>query len=318
MNDVFSPDNPLLDGPGPSEPGAVVPSAGDGGSGVAVVSGAARRGAVRRGAVGRVDPFGLRMLVITWCLWLLVSWSITLAIGATVHAVRWVVFSAVFGLMAVWPALRLSQQLPWRHHGGRGGRPHVARSAGALGRHELSASPSMRVLGTLLDWVCLVSVFQVVVWPLMLVGRWSAQQTLWLDLTVASWSLLTGVLVGLGRVLPMNGSRVGAMVLCVLLFLGEPVLMALGGVGFLDPASGGLSGGGAWRMRISPIQALWELTTTVQPYDPSGWVPAIVSTAAAAGLGWLVLWVMAWRVRGGSGVGPGGSGESGVACDARA
>ncbi|MEZ6192002.1 MAG: hypothetical protein R3C45_12050 [Phycisphaerales bacterium] len=227
---------------------------------------------MRRRAGGLIDPFGLRMLVITWCLWLLVSWSITLAMGATVHAVRWVVFSAAFGLMAVWPAIRLSQQLS----GGRG---------------ERYARPSMRVLGTLLDWVCLISVFQVVVWPLMLVGRWSPQQTLWLDLAVVSWSLLTGVLVGLGRVLPVAGARVGAMVLCVLLLLGEPVLMAFGG-GFMDATAGT-----AWRMRISPVQALWELTTTVQPYNPSGWVPVILSTAAAALLGWLGLCLMAWQGR---------------------
>lgn len=273
--------------PGSMEPGdpvaaAVVQPVADGvGSGAVVVD----RG-VRRRAAGLIDPFGLRMLVISWCLWLLVSWSITLAMGATVHAVRWVVFSAVFGLMAVWPAVRLSQQLPW-------GRTGLARAGGEGDVQIARARPSMRVLGTLLDWVCLLSVFQVVVWPLMLVGRWSPQQTLWLDLAVVSWSLLTGVLIGLGRVLPMPGARVGSMVLCVLLLLGEPVLMTFGG-GFAD---GGLSVGGGWRMRVSPVQALWELTTTVQPYNPSGWVPVIVSTAAAAGLGWLVLWGMALWTR---------------------
>jgi hypothetical protein len=256
----------------------VVQPSGGGGSGAVVVD-----RAVRKRAGGLIDPFGLRMLVITWCLWLLVSWSITLAMGATVHAVRWVVFSAAFGLMAVWPAIRLSQQLPIRRTRGKiGGKP---------GSHSGGGGYSGGVLGTLLDWVCLISVFQVVVWPLMLVGRWSPQQTLWLDLAVVSWSLLTGVLVGLGRVLPVAGARVGAMVLCVLLLLGEPVLMAFGG-GFMD-----VTAGTAWRMRISPVQALWELTTTVQPYNPSGWVPVIVSTAAAALLGWLVLSAMAWRVR---------------------
>lgn len=266
--------------PGSGAGAVVVQPSGGGGSGAVVVD-----RAVRKRAGGLIDPFGLRMLVITWCLWLLVSWSITLAMGATVHAVRWVVFSAAFGLMAVWPAVRLSQQLP------------IRRTRGNIGRHSGGGGYSGGVLGTLLDWVCLISVFQVVVWPLMLVGRWSPQQTLWLDLAVVSWSLLTGVLVGLGRVLPVAGARVGAMVLCVLLLLGEPVLMAFGGGGFADEASGVGAISGGWRMRVSPVQALWELTTTIQPYNPSGWVPVIVSTATAALLGWLILWIMAWRVR---------------------
>ncbi len=151
----------------------------------------------------------------------------------------------------------------------------------------------------MLDWVCLLLVFQVMVWPLMLVSRWSVQQTLWLDLAVVSWSLLTAVLVGLGRVLPWPGVRVGAMLLCMLLLVGEPVWMAIGGMGFDTAGVSELAGrsGWGWQMRISPLQALWELTTTVRPYDPTVWSPTILSTATAAGLGWLVLWGMALWAR---------------------
>lgn len=205
----------------------------------------------------RFDPFGLRGLVIVWCLWLLLSWSITLGMSATAHAVRWMIFSAVFGLMAVWPAVRLSQQ------GLRGSRRGRA------------------VWGTLLDWFCLVGIFQVVVWPLMLLGRWSDQQTLWLDLAVLAWSLLTGAIVGLGRLLPGSGGRWGAMGVCMLLLLGEPVWLAVGGT----------TGGS--QMGVSPIQALWELTTTVQPFDPSKWSAVVLSVGAAAVLAWCVLGVMA-------------------------
>ncbi len=79
--------------------------------------------------------------------------------------------------------------------------------------------------------------------------------------------------------------------------------MALRGVGSGAPVgvpgagvSGGPgpSGGAGLQMRISPVQALWELTTTVRPYDPSPWGPAIISVAVAAGLGWWVLWGMAY------------------------
>lgn len=243
----------------------------------------------RRGMM--IDPFGLRTLIISWCLWLLVSWSITLAIDATVHAVRWVIFSAMFGLMAVWPALRLSQQLPWyQPYRSRGKGLHATNGGGGPSK----AGTSRRVLATLLDWVCLLAVLQVVIWPLMLVGRWSVQQTLWLDLAVMSWSLLAGALVGLGRVLPTVWARIGAMVLCVLLAVGEPVWLALTGMGFTEPNA---THGQGWQMRISPIQALWELTTTGEPYDPSGWVPVIISTAVAAVLAWLVLGVMGLIIR---------------------
>jgi hypothetical protein len=253
------------------------------GSGVSDVA-----GAMKRSSKPSHDPFGLRTLIISWCLWLLVSWSITLAIGATAHAVRWVIFSAVFGLMAVWPALRLSQQLP--------GRDADTGAALADSVEGGAATTSVRVWATMLDWICLMLVFQVVIWPLMLVGRWSAEQTLWLDLAVVFWSSLSAVLIGLGRVLPLPGVRVWAMLLCMLLLVGEPVLMAIGGISFDSVGSAGRSGSAVWQMRISPLQAMWELTTTVRPYDPTVWRPTILSTAAASGLGWCVLWGMVlWR-----------------------
>ena len=242
------------------------------GAGVVRVDG---RGTVKRSRGGTFDPFGLRALIIAWCLWLLASWSITLAINATAHAVRWVVFSAVFGLMAVWPALRLSQQLPWYPPYSRAGR----------GVDLPTASAGMRIKATLLDWICLAGVFQIVIWPLMLLGGWTDRQTLWLDLAVLSWSLLTGAVIGFGRVLPGGWARMGAMAVCLLLLFGEPVWIVV---------SGGLvTGQGAGPMRVSPIQALWELTTTIQPYDPGPWVVTILSTAAAAGLAWAGLILVA-------------------------
>lgn len=223
---------------------------------------------------GLPDPFGLRALILVWCMWLLVSWSITLTIGATAHAVRWVVFSAALGMMGVWPAFRLGQD-------------PIGGLAGYGPGESGHVRPGLRVLATWLDWLCLVLVFQVVVWPLMLVGHWSWDQTLLLDAAVASWSLLTAVLVGLGRVLPVSGARFGAMLLCMLLLVGEPAAVSFLGQGF-DPV-----GASGWQMRISPIQALWELTTTIRPYDPWVWWPVILSTATAGVLGWALLWGLA-------------------------
>jgi len=233
------------------------------------------------------DPYGLRALVLGWCMWLLISWSITLAIGATAHAVRWVVFSALVGLMGVWPALRLSQQMPG-----------PAGATAAEPGHEDRASAPKRVLATGLDWVCLMGVFQVVVWPLMVVGGWSIQQTLWLDVAIGAWSALTGVLLGLGRIVPVPGARSLAMMLCMLLVVGEPALMSLlgyrpGSVFGNGGPSGGHSGGGGEGMLVSPVQAVWELTTTVQPSDPWSWLPTLLSVLTAAVLGWVLLWGVA-------------------------
>ncbi|GAB4187768.1 MAG: hypothetical protein Kow00105_02430 [Phycisphaeraceae bacterium] len=244
------------------------PGAGDHGSGSGVTAGA---GVPAKPVVW--DPFGLRFLVIGWCLWLLVSWSISLTLGATVHAVRWVVFSAVFGLMAVWPAYRLGQQ-------------PVAVSAG-----RRTDGAGFGALATLLDWVFLVVIFQVVIWPLMLVGGWSFRQALFLDGAILSWSLLTGLLLALGRARPGQAARVVMMVLCVMLLIGEPVLTAVPSVsGWWESAAG--EGGRSDLMRVSPVQALWELTTTRQPYDPSRWAVTIFSTAFAAAIGWALLGLM--------------------------
>ena len=226
------------------------------------------------------DPYGLRALVLGWCMWLLISWSITLAIGATAHAVRWVVFCALVGLMGVWPALRLSQQLPGEHGKDEGGRSTYD-----------PALATEKVMATWLDWVCLMLVFQVVIWPLMIVGRWTFEQTLWLNVAVMSWSALTGLCIGLGRIIPIPGGRSLAMMLGMLLVVAEPVVMMFLGH---NPAAMLLGQGDPdTAMHVSPIQAVWELTTTIQPSDPSPWVPVILSIALAALLGWVMLWWIA-------------------------
>ena len=222
--------------------------------------------ALRHGILS--DPFGLRTLIILWCFWLLISWSITLAMDARVHTVRWMIFSAAFGMMAVWPAARLSQQLAWN----RGSRLHRSRVFNCLS-------------ATFLDWLCLATILQVVIWPLMLVGQWTMQQTLWLDLAMLSWSLLIAAFVALGRMLWAGWARISMMLFCLLLLLGEPIWLGLTGIGFTDMTRHGES----WQMRISPIQALWELTTTIQPYLPTDWINNIISTATAALLAWVIL-----------------------------
>ena len=79
------------------------------------------------------------------------------------------------------------------------------------------------------------------------------------------------------------------MLFCLILLLGEPIWLAVTGMGFTSFTRHGE----AWQMRISPIQALWELTTTIQPYFGTDWIKNVISAAVAAGLAWLVLGSMA-------------------------
>ena len=189
-----------------------------------------------------------RDLVLLWCLWLLGSWLVSGLGGWQVAAPRWMVFASLTGFMLMWPALRLGQDLGW------------ALSAGVV----------------LWDWFCLNLVFQAVVWPLQVSAEWTLAQALWLDGALAGWSLLTGlVLVGVGRWTSPAG-RVAAMGLCLLLVLGEPLLLAIMSLARL---------GAVWPMWISPIDTVWALTE-----EPARiWPPHVAGVMAVAAAGWLLV-----------------------------
>ena len=108
------------------------------------------------------------------------------------------VFSCLTGVMVMWPVLRLSQNMG------------QAVSAGLL----------------LWDWLCLNMVLQAVIWPLCVTSGWTSQQALWLVAALAAWSLLSGAaLLAAGCWTSVLG-RVAGTLLCLLLVLGEPLLMA--------------------------------------------------------------------------------------------
>jgi len=140
----------------------------------------------------------VRLLLIAWALWLLVAWATqwtTHGIGPA--AVRGLMFAAAIGMLAVWPAARLSQ---------------------------LSS-----VGGVLLDWLALNALWQAVIWPMMSMMRWPIGQAVWLGVGMAAWSLWAGwIIATAGR---WHGGRVrtAAMGLCVALLIGEPAVMAVTG-----------------------------------------------------------------------------------------
>ena len=209
------------------------------------------------------DPGWLRTVIVVWCFWLLGAWGAAWLSETSVPRVRWMMFAGSFGLMLVWPAFRLSERVQ-------------------------SDEPGDGALQVLLDWFAMIGVYQAVIWSLHLIAGWPLLRGLWLDAAVMSWSLLTALIVAAARRWPNGLARMIGMGLCIALVFGEPVLVWLSLV----------SGGEGWSMRVSPIQAFWELT---QPPDRGGiepWDKRTLMIAVVAVMGWgaMTLWWIGERI----------------------
>ena len=158
----------------------------------------------------------------------------------------WMVVSCMTGLMLMWPALRLGQN---------------------IGR-------AMSAEQVLWDWVCLILVVQVVIWPLRVSADWSMAQVVWLDVALSGWSLATGLLLLVCSGWTSGAGRTAGMAACLLLVLGEPLLMA--GLAWAGVC-------GVWSMWVSPIDTLWALTSR----PASIWPAHILGVTAAAVAGWV-------------------------------
>ncbi|MBI1335998.1 MAG: hypothetical protein GC164_03445 [Phycisphaera sp.] len=195
-------------------------------------------------------------------MWLIASWALALSIRSVAGASRLMVYAAWVGLMLVWPTIELSLS------------PSVQRS-------DEGTCRGVSVVWVLSQWVSLNAVFQVVAWPMRLYAGWDIDQTIWLTVATAAWSLVVALAVGWGV-----GARVGrsvravlAMVFVVLVFFAEPMVIAL-----LQPTH--------WPMRIAPWEVLWQLTREPADYAGLGQAPVTILCVGAAGaLGWCVLWI---------------------------
>ena len=216
---------------------------------------------VARGQVVQAPGF----LVLSWSVWLLGSWVVALMLDPSIRAVRWMVFSCLFGLMVLWPVVRLSQGLMVRE----GDRWRVERAS------------RWRAL---LDWVVLYAVFQAVVWPLRVSTDWSFGQVLQLDLAVGVWSLFIAAVVSLGCRMVSGWGRVGVMIFCVLVLVGEPVILAWMNVGAVEGESVW------WKMVFSPLEAVWSLTGPGIEWIEGAWRDEVVMVGVLAGLLWI--WVL--------------------------
>ncbi|MGB0767388.1 MAG: hypothetical protein ACPGYV_06730 [Phycisphaeraceae bacterium] len=212
--------------------------------------------------VRQADAGSLRFVIVVWCFWLLGAWGAAWLSETSVPRVRWMLFAGSFGLMLVWPAFRLSEAVP-RSEPGRG------------------------ALQVFLDWLAMIGVYQAVIWSLYLLAGWPLVRGVWLDAAVVSWSLLSALIVAGARLWPGGGARLVGMALCVALVFAEPVFIWLSFA----------TGGEGWAMRVSPIQALWELTRpTGGLIDP--WDKHTLAVALTAAMGWsaLALWSIGERI----------------------
>ena len=194
----------------------------------------------------------LRVLVLGWCLWLLGAWAASLLIDSPVPATRWMIFSSLIGLMAMWPTVRLSMD-----------------ERAAQGRAQ----------DVVREWLALFCIFQVVIWSLALTARWGFAQTVWLDCAVGAWSLMTALLLTVAVHAPHRLLRLLVATLCLLLLVGEPLVLTM------------VQSPGAdhrWFLRVSPIETVWALTEVPIDFASGPWQSNVRAAGVAVGSGWVI------------------------------
>lgn len=171
-----------------------------------------------------------RGLIFLSSLWLIGSWVITMGTRQPVQissasytpSFRLMLLCIVVGLMICWPLLRLSRQT--QHH---------------------------PIIHTFLDLSVLISLVQIILWPLRLITPWSSLRMASIDATICGWLLITGAIVASVAGSDRNGPRNLAMFVCVCLCLLGPALASIGiKYGFNDLELIGLS----------PLMAVHTLT----------------------------------------------------------
>lgn len=217
---------------------------------------------VRTDSPPLVLPRGLILLA---CVWLIGSWLLSIGVRPPIEpssasytpGVRLMLVCIGIGLMIGWPLLRLSQ--------------------------SATARP---ILQTVLDLIVLLSLIQVVIWPLRLVTPWTLARTAALDATLVGWTVLGGAVVasavGSGR----DGVRNLAITACLAMCLLGPTLAVIGAI--VQPVAGSAEP----LMEIGPLVAVYRIAQgAAAPVTGQQWVMIVMPTAAA-GLAWTALAVV--------------------------
>lgn len=247
--------------------------------------------------------------MLLWCLWLLATWVIAILGNTGLPPIRWMILSAMLGLTLAWPLLRLMQELPSTGSAEASPRTTRVRLPDALRDADSSATSSahagvggdaaascdiskprawdvMRLI--LRDWLAMILVFQVVVWPLRLTAMWSTGQAIVLDGSVAAWSLLVGAIIAWGCMGDRPSRRTLAMVAIVLLLFGEPLAMAI--ININATRGQGIT----WPMRVSPLETVWLSTGAPADWIGAPWIERTIAAGVAAVLAWAALGISQW------------------------
>jgi len=147
-----------------------------------------------------------RGLILAAAAWLIFSWILSVGLKPPVESssasytpgVRLMLVYITIGLMIGWPLLRLSQ-----------------------------APKYWPLSQTILDMVVLLSLVQVVIWPLRLITYWTLDRTAALDATIAAWTMLTGAIIASAVGANKFGVRNLAILACIAMCLLGPAIALL-------------------------------------------------------------------------------------------
>lgn len=210
-----------------------------------------------------------RGLIFVASLWLIASWILALGVRMPVQpssasytpGVRLMLLCMMIGLLIGWPLLRLSQQ----------------------------ATP-FPLRQTMLDLIVLLTLCQVVIWPLRLVTPWTAGRTAAIDATIGGWLLLAGAVVAGAIGTRRSGPRNVAMIACLCMCLLGPALAWGGVVSGLNRMSGVDA---VELIGLGPLMAIRTLGEGGGSQPTSSQWQWISLLAAAAVAAWVALGVLA-------------------------
>ncbi|MCC5829467.1 MAG: hypothetical protein JJU36_08465 [Phycisphaeraceae bacterium] len=214
-----------------------------------------------------------RGLVFGWCCFLLLGWLVQMALWDTATASRWMLILGMIGMLVFWPAIRLAT---W---------------ASAWPADD-PRTRSAAVWRLLLDWLFLHVVFQIVIWPLSLIGGWSVGRLLAMIGLLAGWSLWTARLMLWGMVHRSAWPRNLAMAGCLALVLAPSVAMLIWTL-IAGPRNAGESAVWLWLTDLDLPRLLWTLSTPIEDVLEPWRITTMVNWPA-----WLVLpgAILAWAV----------------------
>ena len=148
-----------------------------------------------------------RNLIFFAFIWLVATWFQSVGFEPPIYAnaatyepgVREMLLFVMLGLTIAWPLYRLSS--PRSHW------------------------PVSQVV---LDLVVLLSMVQVVLWPLRLVTTWTNPRTAALDATICFWTLIIGAFVALAMTSRNGAVRAATMLLCIVICFLAPITRWIG------------------------------------------------------------------------------------------